>query len=64
MLFYFMKFFTPTFSIEPNKIYDSGSIWIRMYGYYDPDGKWHETFNEYVYENIAQSPSNYSINTF
>jgi hypothetical protein len=47
-----------------NKIYDSGSIWIRMYGYYDPDGKWHETFNEYVYENIAQSPSNYSINTF
>ena len=47
-----------------NKIYDSGSIWIRMYGYYDPDGKCHETFNEYVYKNIAQSPSNYSINTF
>jgi len=47
-----------------NSIASDGTVWIRMYGYYLPDGTWHETSKEYIVEFITNSPSLYSINTF
>lgn len=44
--------------------YGNNQEFIRIYGYWEPNGTWHETYDMYAYVHCDRAVQNTTINTF